>query len=507
MFINLQKIKVIIITCGILGGVSTHIYAEDLLGVYRDALANDSTYKQAQADWLAAQQNIPIAQSYLLPALALTAGGAYNIPNYTQDAAFATNDPYFSSSFSLTLSQPIFNFALWDTLREAQAGVKAATANYYYSQQDLITRTVRAYLNVLQAYDMLRFTRANKAAFAEEYDTAKQKYDVGLVPITDVYDAQARYDQAQARELANINQLADSQEVLKEITGRYYEVLDGLSDKGIPLVAPSPNNIEVWAQTSAKQNYQLQAQHFNAEVSKANIGVQSSGFYPSFGFQGSFSDLRQFDRDLTFVQGNESRTLVQQLTTFGLGVSYNFFSGGSTLAQTRQARFQYASASAKEQTVYQQVVGATRQAFLGVNSYAAQIQADELSIKSASSALSSVRSAYNVGTRTLLDVLNDTTQLYQSQQSFAIDQYAYINNYVALKQYAGILSGTDVVTLNSWLTKPIDLEAAKRPSKESQTKEERQPPTAKANSTPASQIPELTPPPVVRGKGVSNGSG
>lgn len=506
MGVKLKKLQVVIVSCGILSGVVLNGYAENLLDVYRDALANDSTYKQAQADWLAAQQNIPIAQSYLLPALALTAGGAYNIPNYTEDAAFATNDPYFSSSFSLTLSQPIFNFALWDTLREAKAGVKAATANYYYAQQDLITRTVRAYLSVLQAYDMLRFTRANKAAFAEEYDTAKQKYDVGLVPITDVYDAQARYDQAQARELANINQLADSQEVLQQITGRYYQVLDGLSDKGIPLVAPSPNNIDVWAQTSAKQNYQLQAQHFNAEAMKANIGVQSSSFYPTIGFQGSFSDLRQYDRDLILVPGEESRTLVQQLTTFGIGMNYNFFSGGSTIAQTRQARFQYASASAKEQTVYQQVVGATRQAFLGVNSYAAQIEADELSIKSAASALASVRSAYKVGTRTLLDVLNDTTQLYQSQQSFAIDQYAYINNYVALKQYAGILNGPDIVTLNSWLTKPIDLEAAKRLSKESQTKEERQPPSAKVNSTPPAQIPELPPPPVINGKPPVNGS-
>jgi outer membrane protein len=490
MFNHLKKYKVIILISTLLTGISQNVFAENLLEVYQDALANDSTFKQAQADWLAARQNLPVAESYLMPNLTITAGGAYNFPNYTQDAAFATNEPYASSSVSLILTQPIFNVSVWYSLREAKAGVKAATANFFFAQQDLIVRTVRAYLNVLQAYDFLRFTRANKVAFAESYDTAKQKYDVGLVPITDVLDAQARYDQAQARELANINQLADSQEVLKEITGHYYEILDGLGDKGIPLTSPSPNDIEAWAETSAKQNYQLQAQHFNAEVSKANIGVQSSNYFPSVGFQGSFSDLRQYNRDLTFDHGEE-KTLVQQLTTLGLGVSYNFFSGGSTVAQTQQARYQYASASAKEQTVYQQVVGATRQAFLGVNSYSAQVRADELSIKSASSALESVRSAYRVGTRTLLDVLNDTTQLYQSQQSYAIDQYAYINNYVALKEYAGILSGVDISTLNAWLTKPIDLEAAKKLSKDSETKEKRQStdtPKNLGNTNPAASV-------------------
>ena len=199
---------------------------------------------------------------------------------------------------------------------------------------------------------------------------------------------------------------------------------------------------------------------------------------PSFGIQGSYTDQRQYDRTLTFVPHPRTETLVQQLGTIGVGVNWNFFAGGSVIAETRQARYQYASASAKEENVYRQVVSATRQAFLGVNSYSAQVKADALSIKSSQSALSSARAAYSVGARTLLDVLDDTTLLYQTQQSYSVDQYAYMNNFVALKENAGTLSGADVAKLSAWLTKPINLEAAKQIL---------QPPTPKSPGKPLRQ--------------------
>lgn len=481
----MQKFKILaLLSGGLLSGISVLTHAESLADVYRQALANDPTFKQAQADWLAAQQNLPIAVAALLPAIALQAGVNYNNQNITQDAAFTKNGPYDSTNYSLTLTQPVFNWGLWKSLESAQASVKAATANYYFAQQDLIARTVKAYLNVLQANDILRFTRATKAAFAEEYDTAKQKFDVGLVPITDVYDAQAKYDQSKAQELANINSLEDSLELLHEITDHDYLFLDGLSAKGIPLITPTPNNIDQWAQTASLQNYQLAAQRYVAESAKANIGVQAAGNLPSLGIQGSYSDQTQYERTLAF--NGKTENLVSQLGTIGLAVNWNILSGGSVVAETRQARYQYTSARAKEETIHRQVVGATRQAFLGVNSDSAQIKADELSIKSSKSALTSARAGYLVGTRTLLDVLDDTTQLYQNQQSYANDQYAYINNFVSLKESAGTLSTDDLYKLSSWLTKPIDLKNAKKVSNATETKEPRQ---QTSDSTSSAQQP------------------
>ncbi|MBS0352058.1 MAG: TolC family outer membrane protein [Proteobacteria bacterium] len=483
MFFNTKPALSAIVFSSVISFTSLPAFADNLIEVYHQAVANDAIFKQAQADWLAAQQDIPIARSYLLPNISLAAGAFENYQNFTTDASFTHNGSYASTSVNLTILQPIFNWKVWASLRSARAGVKAATANYYYAQQDLITRTVQAYLNVLQADDILRLTRANKAALAEEYDTAKRKYDVGLARITDVYDAQAQYDQARAKEIAQVNTLQVSIEALHQITGQYYHYLDGLSDKGIPLSAPQPNDIEIWAQTASKQNYQLQAQYYSTIAAKEQVQVEAANFYPSFGIQGSFSDQRQFDRTLTLTDPPHNENLVQQLSAIGLGVNWDIFQGGNVVASTRQARYQYASSSAKEQTVSQQVVAGARKAFLGVNSYNAQIRADQLSVKSAQSALESSRAGYNVGYRTLTDVLNDTTLLYQSEQALAVDQYAYINNFVALKELAGTLGPADVVKLNSWLTKPINLEADEKITTDGNTKEPRQPTTSTAETT------------------------
>jgi len=340
------------------------IYAESLLEVYRHALVNDPQFKQAQANLYAAQENLPIARAALLPLLNLQANVAYNNQNYTQDAAFAENGDYTSTALYLNLNQPILNYGLWKSLESAHASVKSATATYCYAQQDLIVRTVKAYLSVLQANDILKYTRASKAAFAEEYDNAKQKHDVGLASVTDVYDAQARYDHAVAQEINNINSLENNLEALHEITNHYYQVLNGLSEKGIPLSTPIPDNIDLWAQKAAAQNYRLQSQHFNVESAKANIGVQAANNLPTLELQGTFSDQRQYDRTLLITNKNED--LVYQLSTIALGVNWDIFSGGSVIAETRQARYQYAASSAEEETIYRQVVSATRQAFLGV---------------------------------------------------------------------------------------------------------------------------------------------
>lgn len=448
-------------------------YADNLMQVYRQAIDNDPTFKQAEADWLTARMNMPIAVAALLPNISAQAAVAFNNQQFTNDASFTRNGNYWSSAFSLSLYQPIFNWQYWKQVEAVSAQVKAATANYNAAFQDLMVRTTRAYFNVLQAYDMLRIARANKKTLAQQYDISKQKFDVGLAPITDVYDSQAQYDQAVAQEIANRNTLETNLETLHEITGVYYQVLDGLPAKGTPLVYPTPNDIEAWSITAEKQNYQIMAQRFATEASRINISIQAAAHLPNLSLQGQYSDQTQYNRQLTF-NDFENENLEQKLTTVGLVLQVPIFSGGSIVAKTRQARYEYASASAKLQYVDRQVVGQARQSFLGVVSNISKLKADQKTIISAENALKSSQANYKAGTRTMIDVLRETTQLYQAQQQYAFDQYTYMTNFIALKDAAGTLGPQDISNFSSWLDSPIDLNAAKE-NDHTEPKEDRQP--------------------------------
>ncbi len=325
-------------------------YADNLMQVYRQAIDNDPTFKQAEADWLTARMNMPIAVASLLPNISAQAAVAFNNQEFTTDASFTRNGNFYSSGFSLSLYQPIFNWQYWKQIEAVSAQVKAATANYNAAFQDLMMRTTRAYFNVLQANDMLRIARANKKTLAQQYDISKQKFDVGLAPITDVYDSQAQYDQAVAQEIANQNTLETNLEALHEITGVYYQFLDGLPEKGTPLVYPTPNDIEVWSSIAERQNYQIMAQKFATEASKLISPFKPPLIFPIF-----------LCRDNIAIKHNiivnsplmifENENLEQKLGLLASCCKYLFFLVVLIVAKTRQARYEYASASAKLQYV------------------------------------------------------------------------------------------------------------------------------------------------------------
>ncbi len=429
--------------------------AADLVRVYNDALSHDPTFQKAEATWHAEQQSIAIARSGYLPQVNLTASalGAYN---HTERSPFPlppnviadTNTTY---QYTITADQAIFNAANWFNIKKARASVKAATATYSYAAQELMLRTGQAYFAVLQAYDQLITTQASKAAYYREYITAKQKFEVGLIAKTGVYEALSYYDTAVASELADQNMVYDKVESLRAITGYHYGHLNGVKTQ-VPLIIPAPNNINVWVQTAQSQNYGLIADEFQMLAARDNIKQTEAGNLPVITAEGTWTQTAETDRPTI----GPLFTLAGEGGTAGLGLNFPILQGGYVLASTRQAIYQYGEASSQFDMDDASTVTNTRQSFLGIVSGVGQIKADKQAIISAEKALEATRAGYSVGTRTMVDVLNDTSNLYKAKQRYYDDQYFYILNIFNLKFAAGTLSPQDMVKINSWLTQSMN---------------------------------------------------
>jgi len=420
--------------------------ADNLVEVYKQAFQNDPTFKEAEASWLAAKENIPIAFANLLPALDIN-GGYSRI--YT-DLGGATSSGN-ATQYGATIGLPIINFANWAALRGAKDTTKSAAATYAAAAQDLMFRTVQAYVNVLQADDILYFTLAQKRAIQEEFKNSKQKYDAGITPITGVYQAQASYDAIIATEISNRNTLANNLQNLKAITGNDYVSLSGISHQ-IPLVTPQPNNMQEWVSIAQKQNPQIQAQHYLVLAARDNIKQQQAGFIPTVS---ATADYNYASADQ--LLGNE----LTKSASAGLSADYPIYSGGGTLAATRQARYNYVNASATLEYTHRSVVNQTSQAFLTIQALISQIKADLHAITSAEASYKATQLGYVAGTQPMLNVLQDLSNVYQSKQQYANDQYTYILNIVTLKQAAGTLDFNDISEINSWLkaNKPVRADA------------------------------------------------
>lgn len=427
-------------------------YAADLVEVLQQAVRSDPAFSAAQAQRMAAQLDIPIAASYLLPYVDV-------VGSVSQTVQDSDSSPLVQSQFSnlgrgvfkyrtdmlqLNLQQALFNVQAWQQFQQAKTVVKQADATYLAAAQDLIARTAFAYFNVLDAEDNLRYVEAEKQAVYEQLDQVTQQFKVGVVAITGVYQAQAQYDLIVAQEISAKNAIVNTKEDLRAITGVYYENLAVLKEL-IPLQIPEPNDPEKWVKSATQYNWTVLAARYAAEVAEEEISVIRAGHLPTL------TAVGLHEHTLTGV--TPTGKLDETSSTIGVQLDLPVFEGGLIVAQTRQAQYSYKQAYETAEQILQNTVTDTRKSYNDVASGISKIKADRKAIISNASSLRSTIEGYRVGTQTMLDILQSQQYLFDAQRIYSQDEYAYIDAVIALKQDAGTLSFNDIAQINTWLTK------------------------------------------------------
>ncbi|WP_392537707.1 TolC family outer membrane protein [Legionella sp. 227] len=428
-------------------GLSSQVFAAtDLMDIYHQALENDPIFKNAYDTYMASTEALPQARAALLPQVGITAQATRNVL-HVNDGFFTIQDDYYNSRmWQVSASQAIFNYQAWARVQQAKASVKAAQAIFNDAAQDLILRTAKAYFDVLFAQDTLNFAEAKKRANMRQYEQAKQRFEVGLDPITSVYEAKAAYDQSVATVIASRNNQINQSENLRKLTNHVYEVIAPLRDGKLPLIKPEPNIVDQWIDTGLKQNYKLLSAKYNLEVARENMKALSAGNWPTIALQGNTVE--------TTNQVNSTNPLLpanQKLSTVGVALNFPVFQGGLVRSQTRQAQHNFQASSERVEQSYRDVVVNSRIAFNTITDGISKVKADRQTVISQQNSLESTEAQFEVGTRTMVDVVNAQQRLFEAQNQLANDQYSLINAVLTLKYLAGTLNANDLELINSWL--------------------------------------------------------
>ena len=336
--------------------------------------------------------------------------------------------------------------------------------------------TVQAYFNVLSAEDGLEANQASLEAISRQLDQANKRFEVGLIAITDVQEAKAARDTAAAAVIAAKRTLATSEDQLQEITGEKYPQL-AKPGTDMPLKSPEPADQSRWVNISLEQNLSLISSRLGAEIARDNVRVAVGGHLPTLDLVAGRSFQRQGVNENFAGErlGYDSYFNDRQI---GVQLTVPIFSGGFTQSKVRQT--QYLWIAAKEAVV--QSSRATerqaRDAYLGVISGIARVQALRQALESSRTALKATEAGYEVGTRTAVDVLNSRKTLVQAQTDYSGSRYDYILSVLQLRLAAGNLDRAQLTDINNWLTVAA--------------------PTSPAEATPESlapTIPPTSPPP------------
>ena len=419
--------------------ISTSANAETLADIYQLAVKNDPIAGAAKATYKANKETLKQGKAVLLPQL--------NASSSKVEPESDENIDPITTTYRASLSQSLINVPAWFQFRSAKNMDQAAEAKFSAQQQSLIIRVSESYFNVLRAYDNKQTRQAEELAIQRQLEQVTERFEVGLLPITDVHEIQAIFDDARVNSLEANGALDIAFDQLQVLSGKSHNQLAGLKD-GFNAEAPIPAAAESWVEFALANNFELKASQLTQQAAVETAKAAKAQHLPKVTISADYSKR---DIEATASAG----AMMTEETAINLNLTMPIFSGGLTSSQSRQASYQAQTAEQNYIATKRNTMQAARSNYQSAITNAARVKARKQAITSAESALKATQAGYEVGTRNIVDVLLAQRTLFQAKRNYSNAKYDYILSMMRLKQVAGQLSPKDIFELNSWLSSKV----------------------------------------------------
>ena len=417
--------------------------AMSLSEAYERAAEHDPYVAASRAQYEADREQGRQEFGSLLPSVTL--GGSYYYADTELEAAFGqSQDDYEGWSAPVELRQPLFRldwFARRDRSRLFDSRADAALR-----ERELATlfRVAERYFGVLLAQDELTQAEAEAEAVRESLEDTRKRYEVELVPGTDLKEAQARDDLAQARLLSARTGLITAQDALEEITGSGHVALPALDDDlAFPPLAPA--NVDEWVAAAREQSPSIALARHAALIAGADRRSARSSASPVLDLVASAGRVDSSEYELGQLQ-DDARV--------GVELSVPIYAGGINAARLRQAEASERAAQAELTRVTLEVERLTRQSYRQASTAYFEVDAYQRSLESALAAVAATRADYDAGTRTITDVLDAKSRVVQARRELNSTRYNLLLKLLELRQRAGELSAADFDQIDTLLRYP-----------------------------------------------------
>ncbi len=421
----------------------SHAQANSLVDVYSMAKQSDADIQIAESRYQAEVLARPIARANILPQASITASTT-DVRQESEGQTFgvAGREVNFNDHrYTLNISQALYHHDFYVQLRQAKNSVARAKVDLDAAHQELMVRTADAYFNVLAAQDTLTFRKSEKEAIERQLEQAKKRFEVGLIAITDVKEAQASYDLVTASEIEAQNALEISRAALEVIIAQRLDLLHPLSER-MELVSPDPNNAEDWINKALEQNLILLSSEYTTDIAKQEIKLQQSRHYPTLDIVASHTDTDT---------GGLSGSFESEDTRIGLQLNIPLVEGGRTYYRTKEARHNAELAQGQHEKIRRETIQNARDAYLNVIAGISRVKALAQALESTRAAAEAAEAGFQVGTRTSVDVLLALQETFAAQRDYSRARYDYLLNTLRLKQAVGTLSIDDLLQIDGWL--------------------------------------------------------
>lgn len=428
---------------------AAHVNAASLLDVYDLAAQSDPTIRAAEATRLALREARPQAWAAFLPTISANAGWAGTTAGSDTTTLPGLSTTTRGGSWGISAEESINLPQTLRALNRTDYTLAQADITYRIAELSLVSRVATRYFDVLAAKDSLSAAQSNLDSLNQQLERAEKRFEVGLSAITDVQEARAQRDRANATVISAKRTLATNQELLREVTGAAVDTLAAPRDD-MPLLVPDPQSEDDWVRKALDGNLDLANNRISLEAASHDVGTQKLTRFPTLTLGANYGNSNAYSNFDAI--GSDNTTNSWTGTWLSLGVTVPLFTGGLNSSKIRQAVYQQRAARERVEQSTRETERAARDAYLGLQSGITEVEANKQALESARLALQATEAGFDVGTRTTIDVLTSRNTLLTAEQSYASSRYNYIQSLITLKTATGSLTREDLQQINSWLT-------------------------------------------------------
>lgn len=375
--------------------------AETLADALVSAYNHSGLLDQNRALLRAADEDVALANSALLPVVRWTASLSKDFSRRRTAPFFnRTSDQSATMSINLIAEYLLFDFgASQYRVESTKETVLATRQSLLNVEQQVLFRTVQAYMGVIEANEIVALRNNNLRLLTQELRAARDRFEVGEVTRTDVALAEAQLANARSGVAAGEGDLLHAVEEFRNAVGRAPGRLTP------PPRLPNISNDINAAKGEAVRHHPLirSAQH---QVSAAEWLVKASeaAMNPRVTLNGQLGVTETF--------GDQADS---QVGSVGLNLSQTIYQGGNLSASLRKAMAQRDAQRANLHVVRHNLEQDVGNAYANLRSARAQLEASERQIRAARIAFRGVREEATLGARTTLDVLDSEQALLDAE--------------------------------------------------------------------------------------------
>jgi outer membrane protein len=420
-------------------------YASSLFSFASEALLADAKFQGAEAAWRAGIEKAPQGRAGLLPQI-----GVQQVMYRNGISVPGQISPSYSTvGFTLTLNQPLFNLAAWETYQQGQLLAMDSGLALAQAKQDVLLRVSQAYFDALNAQDDLALAINHRKAVAEQLLLARRRFTLGDATIVDTNEAQAGFDTAEAEEIAAQTRLDMSYATLQKIVGHRVSSINGWrNDVSLPPVEPS--EIEQWVSAAATSSYDVRRKMIATQLARRESNKARAGDYPTVALVGNVNN-----GNAAFINGQTNFYTGANRGSagaVGIQISIPLTDGFMTRSKIREA-LALEDQARDDLDEAQRSAGLTaHDAYLGVTRGLVQTGALATAVQSANVALRSNQTGYRVGIRVNADVLDAEDRLYRARRDLARARAETLVQGLKLKASTADLSEADLAALDALLS-------------------------------------------------------